>query len=75
MLTFQEAYFIGDFTTDIQAGRRAGTTTFLVLTGLGQESYRDYLRTAYEGRADKAECRPDKIFTDLYTATRWLVSA
>ena len=66
------AYFIGDFPTDIEAGQRAGVTTFLVLTGLGQESYYHYINTKSGWRADKNEYRPEKIFTNLYTATRWL---
>ena len=67
------AYFIGDTTTDIQAGKRAGTTTFLVLTGLGQQSYHDYINAKYDQHENREECRPDKIFTNLYTATRWLL--
>jgi histidinol-phosphate phosphatase family protein len=66
------AYLIGDWTTDIEAGRRVGTTTFLVLTGLGQESYYHYINMKPCRRADKNGHRPDKIFTNLYTATRWL---
>ena len=66
------AYFIGDFPTDIEAGQRAGVTTFLVLTGLGQESYYHYINTKSPWRADRNEYRPEKIFTNLYTATRWL---
>ncbi len=67
------AYFIGDVPTDIEAGQRAGVTTFLVLTGLGQESYYHYINTKSGWRADKNESRPKKIFTNLYTATRWLL--
>ena len=67
------AYFIGDTMTDIQAGRRAGTTTFLVLTGLGRESYHDYINAKYDRYENREECRPDKIFTNLYTATCWLL--
>jgi histidinol phosphatase-like enzyme len=66
------AYLIGDWTTDIEAGRRVGTTTFLVLTGLGQESYYHYIHAKPCRRADENGHRPDKIFTNLYTATRWL---
>ena len=74
-IDLSSAYFIGDFTTDIEAGRRAGTRTFLVLTGLGRESYRDYIRTDDAQREKREACRPDKIFTNLYAATRWLLSA
>ena len=86
------AYLIGDSTTDIEAGQRAGTAAFLVLTGHGQKSYHHYIkaapchradtytignrstRTGEEGLARSAEYRPKKIFTNLYTATRWLLS-
>ena len=73
-IDLSSAYFIGDFTTDIQAGKRAGVTMFLVLTGLGQQSYHNYIRSEYERRGNRIEERPGKIFTDLYTATHWLVS-
>ena len=85
------AYLIGDSTTDIEAGQRAGATTFLVLTGHGTKSYQHYIkarpsqrsgtadmrrrdrRTADEGLARSAKYRPEKIFTNLWTATRWLL--
>ncbi len=72
-IDLSSAYFIGDTTTDIQAGKRAGTATFLVLTGLGRESYYDYINAQYNRSGDREESRPDKIFTNLYTATRWLL--
>ena len=68
-INLSSAYFIGDTTSDIQAGKRAGTTTFLVLTGLGRGSYHEYIN------AESQPCRPDKIFTNLYAATCWLLSA
>ncbi len=71
-IELSNAYLIGDVPTDIEAGQRAGTTTLLVLTGLGQESYSHYINTKPCRRADKNDYRPDKIFTNLYTATRWL---
>lgn len=67
-LDLSNAYLIGDTTTDIEAGQRVGATTFLVLTGLGQESYYDYIR-----RTDENGHRPERIFTNLYTATQWLM--
>ena len=71
-IELSSAYLIGDSKTDIEAGQRAGTKTLLVLTGLGQESYHHYINTEPSGRANKNGYRPKKIFTDLYTATRWL---
>lgn len=74
-IDLSRAYFIGDVLTDIQAGKRAGTATFLVLTGLGQESYHDYINAKHGRYGNKEEYCPDKIFTNLYAATRWLLSA
>jgi len=74
-IELSSAYLIGDSTTDIEAGQRAGTQTSLVLTGLGQESYHHYINTKPCGRTGKNGHPPDKIFTNLYTATRWLISA
>ena len=71
-IELSNAYLIGDVPTDIEAGQRVGTTTLLVLTGLGQESYSHYINTKPCRRADENDYRPDKIFTNLYTATRWL---
>lgn len=68
-LQFTNGYLIGDTTTDIQAGHRAGLTPFLVLTGLGQESYDEYINP----KGDADDQRPAKIFTNLYTATQWLL--
>ncbi len=72
-IELENAYLIGDFSTDIEVGQRVGATTFLVLTGLGQESYYHYIRTKPCWRADQNGHRPDKIFTNLYAATRWLI--
>ena len=74
-IELSSTYLIGDSKTDIEAGHRAGTQTLLVLTGLGQESYHHYINTKPGGRADQNGYRPEKIFTNLYTATRWLISA
>ena len=71
-IELENAYLIGDVPTDIEAGKSVGTTAFLVLTGLGQESYYHYIRTKPCRRADQNDYRPDRIFTNLYTATRWL---
>ena len=73
-IDLSRAYFIGDSTTDIQAGRRAGTKTFLVLTGYGCESYNEYINAEYYRCRNREECHPDRIFTNLYTATRWLLN-
>jgi histidinol-phosphate phosphatase family protein len=74
-IELSSTYLIGDSKTDIEAGQRAGSKTLLVLTGLGQESYHHYINTKPCGRADTNGYRPEKIFTNLYAATRWLISA
>lgn len=72
-IELSSAYLIGDTVTDIEAGQRAGTKAFLVLTGLGQESYHHYINTKLCGRTRKNGYYPQKIFTNLYSATRWLL--
>ena len=72
-IKLSSAYLIGDTVTDIQAGQRAGTKTFLVLTGLGQESYHHYMNIKPCEHTDTEGYYPEKIFTNLYSATRWLI--
>ena len=72
-IELSSAYLIGDSTTDIEVGQRVGAKTLLVLTGHGQESYHHYMNAERCGRADKNGHCPEKIFTNLYTATRWLL--
>lgn len=72
-IDLSRAYFIGDAISDIQAGRRAGTTTFLVLTGRGRESYSHYMNAEQDHSDNTQASRPDKIFINLYAATRWLL--
>lgn len=71
-IELSSAYLIGDSTTDIEAGRRAGTRTLLVLTGHGQESYHHYIRAIPHRGPHENGCHPEKIFTNLYAATHWL---
>ncbi len=62
-------HFIGDSISDIEAGRKAGMSPVLVLTGHGLASYQHYINT-------QSKCRkyqPDKIFTNLHSASRWLI--
>ena len=74
-IELSRAYLIGDSTTDIEAGQRAGTRTLLVLTGHGQESYHHYIRTKPHDGTGTNGYYPEKIFTNLYAATHWLLSA
>jgi histidinol-phosphate phosphatase family protein len=54
--------FVGDATTDIEAGRRAGCRTVLVLTGRGRESV-----AALSGGGRRSHV-PDAIAADLFDA-------
>ncbi len=72
-IELSSAYLIGDTVTDIQAGKRAGTKTFLVLTGLGQESYYHYMNIKPWKQTDMDGYYPEKIFTNLYSATHCLI--
>ncbi len=61
-MDFSGAYFIGDTRRDVEAGRRAGLKTILVLTG--------------KASRDEAEAwgeKPDHIFENLLEAVRWLL--
>ncbi len=63
-------HFIGDSTTDIEAAAAAGAIPVLVLTGHGYKTYKAY------GKGDNSNAliKPLKVFTNLYTASKWLVN-
>ncbi|MCE2400622.1 D-glycero-beta-D-manno-heptose 1,7-bisphosphate 7-phosphatase [Candidatus Poribacteria bacterium] len=63
------SFFVGDSITDIQAARNAGASPILVLTGHGRDSYDHYINSDSNDKTHK----PDKIFTNLYTASRWII--
>ncbi len=63
-----QTFFIGDSITDIQAAQSAGASPILVLTGHGQDSYNRYISSDSTTKTYK----PDKIFTNLFTAMRWI---
>lgn len=63
-----ETFFIGDSITDIEAARQAGASPILVLTGHGRDSYSHYINSESTTKMHK----PEKIFTNLYTASRWI---
>jgi predicted DNA-binding ArsR family transcriptional regulator len=44
-----------------------------VLTGLGKESYDYYINAKSDWRVDENGHRPEKIFTNLYATTCWLI--
>ncbi len=62
-IDLQRSYMIGDKAADIEAGRRAGCTSLLVLTGYGGATSRDL--------ADDPVLR----FADLAAAAGWILQA
>jgi D-glycero-D-manno-heptose 1,7-bisphosphate phosphatase len=59
------SYMIGDSIRDVEAGRRVGVTTILVLTGYG--------RGEIEHRAARWPARPDHVAEDLLDAVEWIL--
>lgn len=62
----EEAYLVGDFVTDIEAGAAAGCVTVLVRTGRGKQAER--LIAAGEGPV------PDAVCDDLVDASFWILT-
>jgi D-glycero-D-manno-heptose 1,7-bisphosphate phosphatase len=60
------SYVVGDSMRDIEAGRRFGATTILVMTGYG--------RGEYEHRTAGWTSGPDHIAEDLMDAVDWILS-
>ncbi|MFN8607608.1 MAG: HAD-IIIA family hydrolase [Vulcanimicrobiota bacterium] len=56
-----DSYMIGDMTTDIGAGKKAGTQTILVQTG-------------FAGKDGKCDATPDHVAADLSGAVDWILS-
>ena len=61
-----EAFVVGDYTSDIEAGAAVGTATVLVRTGRGREAQR------IVERGDSIV--PDKICDDLVDAAFWILA-
>jgi len=61
-LTPARCYLIGDTTSDMEAGRRAGVTPILVLTGLGRRERR------------RAGRKAEVVVRDLESAARWILA-
>ena len=57
--SLDKAFMIGDKASDIEAGKRAGCKTVLVLTGYGRQS--------------QSECTPDYIANNLKDAAEWII--
>lgn len=69
-IDLSKTFFIGDSIKDIDAAGTAGAIPILVLTGHGRESYRFYTEHAFYAGFYK----PARIFTNLYSASRWLIN-
>ena len=69
-IDLSKSFFIGDSITDIEAAMTAGVMPILVLTGHGQDSFRFYTEHAFSPNFHI----PAKIFTNLYSASRWLIN-
>jgi len=59
------SYMIGDTVKDLEAGRRAGATSVLVLTGYGRGELQ------YQSHAWKVQ--PDHVAEDLFDAVSWIL--
>ena len=59
------SYMVGDSVRDLGAGRAAGATTVLVLTGYG--------RGEWEHQAHRWAAPPDHVAEDLLDAMRWIL--
>lgn len=62
-LDLKHSYIIGDKLSDIEAGRRVGTKTILVLTGYGAE----------ESKKIDPDQKPDFVAEDVNTAADWII--
>ena len=62
------SFFIGDSLTDITAAKSAGAKPILVLTGHGRDSYEHFIKSEQNAQTSM----PDKIFTNLFSASQWL---
>ena len=61
-IVLQDAYFVGDAFSDLQAGSSAGCRTVIVLTG-----------RASAAEIESWERRPDHIADDLQSAVEWIL--
>lgn len=60
------SFFVGDKATDIECGQKAGTSTVLVLTGMGRESQ----------DSEKIKTRkPSHIADNLLEAVKWILKS
>jgi D-glycero-D-manno-heptose 1,7-bisphosphate phosphatase len=64
-IDLRRSFVIGDKISDLEAGRRAGSHTILVLTGYGREEWR-----AFQDR----HFQPDHVGPDLLAAVHWILA-
>ena len=60
------SYMVGDSVRDVEAGRRAGASTVLVLTGYGKGEL--------EHQSHAWASRPDHVASDLLDAVSWILA-
>jgi histidinol-phosphate phosphatase family protein len=65
-IELRRAFMVGDKASDLEAGRRVGCRTVLVLTGYGEQS-----RETFNKYND---FRPEYISTDLNGAVKWILA-
>ncbi|MGC8842765.1 MAG: D-glycero-alpha-D-manno-heptose-1,7-bisphosphate 7-phosphatase [bacterium] len=63
-IDLRKSYMIGDALSDIEAGKRAGCFSILVLTGRGREQLHLFLDSPY---------KYDKLAVDLLEAVDWIL--
>ena len=64
-IDLRRAFVVGDKVSDLDAGRRVGCQTVLVLTGYGEQA-RETL--------NKCNFRPGYVATDLCDAVKWMLT-
>jgi D-glycero-D-manno-heptose 1,7-bisphosphate phosphatase len=62
-LNLKRCYIVGDKALDIETGWRAGTRTILVLTGYGEETWRNW----------SFIFKPDRVARNLQEAVEWIL--
>jgi D-glycero-D-manno-heptose 1,7-bisphosphate phosphatase len=61
----RRAFIVGDKVSDLDAGRRVGCQTVLVLTGYGEQA---------RGMSKNCNFQPHHISADLYDAVKWILA-
>jgi D-glycero-D-manno-heptose 1,7-bisphosphate phosphatase len=68
-LDLKECYFIGDRMSDVETGHSAGARSVMVMTGYGQQEYRE---DNSDGRVDRTR-RADHVCENLLEAVSWIL--